>query len=276
MFNKNGTESISQPNALNLTGNIAENWRYFKQEFELYLVAAGLDGKPDKQKVALLLHVAKKPAIDVYNTFTFAGAEENTYASVLHKFDAYCNPKTNETYERYIFYIRNQQQGESVEQFVTDLKLKAKTCAFGDMTDSMIRDRIVLGIASQRVRERLLREDNLNLANAIKICQAAEATQRQITTLGNDVVDVHSSVHYCKTKGRGKYKPRSQPNEAPTTNHTQKCGNCGKSHPPRKCSAFKWGLQQLWKTRSLLQTMSVTENVKRKDTIRQPGRTRSV
>ena len=167
-------ESISQPNALNLTGNIAENWRYFKQEFELYLVAAGFDAKPDKQKVALLLHVAKKPAIDVYNTFTFAGAEENTYASVLHKFD----PKTNETYERYIFYIRNQQQGESVEQFVTDLKLKAKTCAFGDMTDSMIRDRIVLGIASQRVRERLLREDNLNLANAIKICQAAEATQR--------------------------------------------------------------------------------------------------
>ena len=88
------------------------------------------------------------------------------------------------------------------------------------------------------MRERLLREDNLNLANAIKICQAAEATQRQITTLGNDVVDVHSSVHYCKTKGRGKYKPRSQPNEAPTTNHPHKCGNCGTSHPPRKCLAF--------------------------------------
>ena len=80
-------ESIAQPNALNLTGNVAENWRYFKQEFELYLVAAGLDTKPDKQKVALLLHVAKKPAIDVYNTFTFAGAEDTTYASVLHKFD---------------------------------------------------------------------------------------------------------------------------------------------------------------------------------------------
>ena len=208
-------ESIAQPNALDLTGNVAENWRYFKQEFELYLVAAGLDTKPDKQKVALLLHVAMKPAIDVYNTFTFAGAEDTTYASVLHKFDAYCNPKTNETYERYIFYMRNQQQRETVEQFVTDLKLKAKTCAFGDMSDSMIRDRIVLGIASQRVRERLLREDNLNLANAVKICQAAEATQRQITTLGNDALDTHnSSVHYCKTKGRGQYKPRKQPNEA--------------------------------------------------------------
>ena len=137
-----------------------------------------------------------------------------------------------------IFCIRYQQQGETVEQFVTDLKLISKTCAFGDMTDSMIRDRIVLGIASQRARERLLREENLNLANAIKICQAEEATQRQITTLGNDVVDIHSSVHYCKTKGRGQYKPRRQPNEAPTTNYTQKCGNCGTSQPSRKCPAY--------------------------------------
>ena len=135
--------------------------------------------------------------------------------------------------------------GETVEQFVTDLKLKAKTCAFGDMSDSMIRDRIVLGIASQRVRERLLREDNLNLANAIKICQAAEATQRQITTLGNDALDTHnSSVHYCKTKGRGQYKPRKQPNEAKraaTTNNTQKCGNCDTAHPPQKCGAYNKG-----------------------------------
>ena len=47
---KKMAESIAQPNALNLTSNVAENWRYFKQEFELYLVAAGSDTKPDKQK----------------------------------------------------------------------------------------------------------------------------------------------------------------------------------------------------------------------------------
>ena len=85
------------------------------------------------------------------------------------------------------------------------------------------------------VRERVLREENLNLANAVKICQAAEGTQRQITALGNYV---HSSVYYCKTKGRGQYKPRRQPNEAPPTNYTHKSGNCSTAHPPRKCSAY--------------------------------------
>ena len=103
----------------------------------------------------------------------------------------------------------------------------------------MIRDRIVLGIASQRVRERLLREDNLNLANAVKMCQAAEATQGQINTLGDEALNAHSSsVHYCKTKGR---KPRKQPNEAQrpaTTNYMETCGNCGTAHPPRKCGAY--------------------------------------
>ena len=135
-------ESIAQSNSLNLTGNIAENWRYFKQEFELYLVAAGLDTKPDKKKIALLLHVAKKPAFDVYNTFTFAGQMKTrkTRTQVSSPNSMHTATRKQTKHERYIFYIRNQQQGEIVEQFVTYLKLKAKTCAFGDMTDSMIRD----------------------------------------------------------------------------------------------------------------------------------------
>ena len=49
----------------------------------------------------------------------------------------------------------------------------------GDMCESMTRDCIVLDTVSHRVRERLVREDNLNLATATKICQAAETTQRQ-------------------------------------------------------------------------------------------------
>ena len=56
-------ESIRQPDELVLAGNIAENWRKFKQEFELYMLAAGQDAKPPKQKIALLLHVARKQAI---------------------------------------------------------------------------------------------------------------------------------------------------------------------------------------------------------------------
>ena len=130
-------ESIRQPDELILCANIAENWRKFKQEFELYMLAAGHDGKPSEQKIALLLHVARKQAIEVYNTFAFSEEEEGEYESVIGKFDAYCNPKKNETYERYVFNSRKQLEGEAIEQFVTDLKLKAQTCQFDNLRDTV-------------------------------------------------------------------------------------------------------------------------------------------
>jgi len=68
-----------------------------------------------------------------------------------------------------MFNSRKQFQGEVVEQFVTDLKIRAQSCNFGELQDSMIRDRLVLGITSQRVRERLLREEDLTLGKAVQI-----------------------------------------------------------------------------------------------------------
>ena len=103
-------ESIRQSDELVLGGNIAENWRKFKQEFELYLIATGLDTKTSRQKIALLLHVARKQAIEVYNTFSFTEEENGDFDSVIEKFNSYCNPKKNETYERYVFHSRKQLQ----------------------------------------------------------------------------------------------------------------------------------------------------------------------
>ena len=82
-------ESIRQPDELVLAGNIAENWRKFKQEFELYLVATGLDTKTSKQKIALLLHVARKKSIEVYNTFSFTEEEDGDFDSVIEKLNSY-------------------------------------------------------------------------------------------------------------------------------------------------------------------------------------------
>ena len=231
-------ESIRQPDELVLSGNIAENWRKFKQEFELYMLAAGYDEKPSKQKIALLLHVARKQAIEVYNTFAFSEEEEGEYDSVIGKFDAYCNPKKNETYERYVFNSRKQLEGEAIEQFVTDLKLKAQTCQFDTLRDSMIRDRIVLGVWSQRVRERLLREDGLDLGKAVKICQAAEVTERQIETLSQKFSDGEANVHYNRGRHNPKHKPvQTHSKHKPKTNFT-KCSCCDTAHAPRACPAF--------------------------------------
>jgi hypothetical protein len=53
--------------------------------------------------------------------------------------------KTNETYERYCFNKRDQEQGENIDTYVAALRTLVKTCNYGTLEDSLIRDRIVSG-----------------------------------------------------------------------------------------------------------------------------------
>lgn len=135
---------LKPPESLKLTGNVDENWRTFKQQFHLYMAAMGLETKPDARKVALLLTIAGPQAIEVYNTFVFDDpGDEEKLATVLSRFDAHCSPKKNETYERYVFRSLTQRQNEPFDSFLTDLRLKAQSCNFATLKDSMIRDQIV-------------------------------------------------------------------------------------------------------------------------------------
>jgi hypothetical protein len=135
----------------------------------------------------MLLHLIGEDALEVFNTFEFASDEvKGKTSEILKKFDEYCNPKRNLTVERHIFNSRMQQPGESFDQYVTDLRLKVKTCEYGTMADEMIKDRIVVGVQCDIVRGRLLREKDLNLSKAIDICKAAEASKKQLEKLADE------------------------------------------------------------------------------------------
>ena len=83
-------------------------------------------------------------SLEIYNTFTWATDGDNMKLDkIMEKFKGYCNPRKNLTYERHIFNTRNQQAGENIDAYVTDLKNKAKLCEFSTLKDSLIWDRIV-------------------------------------------------------------------------------------------------------------------------------------
>ncbi|KAE8281553.1 Retrovirus-related Pol polyprotein [Larimichthys crocea] len=96
-------ETLRPPEGLKLIGNVDSNWRHFKQQFELYMSATGMDNKPEPRRIALLLTVAGPQAIEVFNTFEFASAaDKEKYNEVIAKFEAYCSPKKNIVYERFL------------------------------------------------------------------------------------------------------------------------------------------------------------------------------
>ena len=69
---------------------------------------------------------------------------------------------------------------------MTVLRQIADKCAFGAITPvDLLRDTIIFGIADidNKVRERLLREPELNLSKTLDICRASELSQAQIKTV---------------------------------------------------------------------------------------------
>ena len=93
-----------------------------------------------------------------------------------------------------------QEPGEKVAHFVTALRSLAQTCDFQDIKDSLIRDRIVLGVADQRLTKRLLTAEDPDLRNASEICRSEDVAtaQRQMMVADSqrsvNVATVHHEV----------------------------------------------------------------------------------
>ena len=156
-------EGIKPPKALSFDGNVAGNWRRWIQQFRLYLNATGRDKNSEQIQCLTLLSVAGEDAVEVYNTFVLDEAEQNKIEPLIEKFEQYCTPKKNVTFERHVFNTRSQGSGEHIDSYITEMRKLPKACEFGILHNSLIKDRIVCGISSAEVKARLLREDDLTL-----------------------------------------------------------------------------------------------------------------
>lgn len=221
------------PGPLVLDANAADNWRKFLMQFEIYLVAKSKDDKPDKLKVNMLLHCAGPEAIEEYSHFVYnAGEDKECYADVCSKFKALCEGARNVIYERLVFNKRNQKEGERVDNFVSELKRLSLTCEFGELRDSLIRDRIVGGVLSDELRGELLKKPDLTLQKAHDYCRTFEASELQKFKF-----NIQASAGTEHSLG---IQPVRKSKEADKT-AARSCKFCGYKHPftrPSRCPAF--------------------------------------
>ncbi|XP_065941318.1 retrovirus-related Pol polyprotein from transposon 297 [Magallana gigas] len=236
-------EQLKPPSHLSFEGNLAENWKEWLQGFRLYLIASGIDEKAGKVQVATFLHVAGVEARRIYNTFNIPEEDVDKLDVLIQCFQDYVEPRKNLTYVRHIFFTRKQETHETIDNYVTDLKNKALQCEFGDLKESLIRDRIVCGISNEACRARLLREADLTLVKCIDICRASELSEHQLKTLHQEPVAAVSAHAVSKKHNHEKQHNSSETHRKQKANvqstHTGKpCGRCGRQHQKGKCFAY--------------------------------------
>lgn len=130
-------------------------WKSWKEEFTLYTELT-IPEADENTRVKLFYYLIGEGGRELLDTLDDSTSARRTVSSMMALFDRHCNPKVNETVERYNFFVRNQGLDENIDKYVTDLRVLACTCNLGDIKDSLIRDRIVCGTNSSAMRERLL------------------------------------------------------------------------------------------------------------------------
>ncbi|CAG2196344.1 unnamed protein product [Mytilus edulis] len=245
--------------------NLVDTWKKFKQHVGLILDGP-LAEKDEKVKITYLLLWVGEKGRDIYNTWQLSEDDAKKLSVHFDKFLTYVQPKQNSLLARCKFRYETQSS-DTVEQFITRLKLIAKDCNFKD-TDEMIRDSLIFGTSSPKVKEKLLNEgDTLTLEKAIQIAQAFEYSQGQLKEMKN--LEPSTVVHELNLPRHSQYNSASSRKNHKTSDRTrtgpvnqnrvkvephryssqQGCGNCGRRHSKheecpakgKKCnSCQKW------------------------------------
>ena len=119
------------PDPLSLTGNIAQNWKEFEEQLHWFLAGTESASKSDEIKIGIMLSHAGKEAREVYKTLPWAAeGDDKKFAKVITAFRTYCEPRKNILYERHGYWSLQQLEGESIDRYLTRLKIKVESCEY--------------------------------------------------------------------------------------------------------------------------------------------------
>jgi len=141
-----------------------------------------------KKKKSLFIYLLGKRGQQIYKTLTVKDAEgktvdnddERTLDMVINAFKVHCKPMNTLTVDRVEFLRKEQNENESFEDYLLNLKSSSKDCEWDNISeDDMIKLLIIKGIHDRKTREILLREPDLTLSQCIDRCRAAEQSKIQ-------------------------------------------------------------------------------------------------
>ena len=220
-----------------------------------FYLTAMMKGKTEEEKYSVFLFLIGEQGRDVFNTMQWekkrdeegnpTDEDEITVKQLFQKFQEYCLPKKNLVVERRKFFWRNQQDDETFDQYMAELKNLASTCEVGELHDHLLTYKIVDGIRSEKVCDVLLRKGaEMTPAKAINICRTDEITKLQMKEMSIDrevnvIKKKYGKISRHKNQvGANQMSKSDQKSGTNQSSNGKKCKFCGRIHKPRECPAY--------------------------------------
>lgn len=218
---------VPQPSPLSLEGDMEENFEFFEKSWNDYCKAIGMDRWPqaeDPQKVSFLLTLIGEAARKKYFNFELTAAEKANPQAALAAIKSKVVPTRNVIVDRLDFFSAVQASREPIDDFVTRLKVMAKSAKLATLENELIAYKVVTANKWQHLRTKMLTMADITLSKAVDLCRAEEITARRAQDLG-------ASVSGAEVNKVSKKKKSAK---------TQRCKFCGDYHEFVKgeCPAF--------------------------------------
>ena len=158
-----------------------EDWTRWIRRFERFRIAKKISGskKSGENGVNTLVYSIDEEQNDIMVSFGLKADDAKQYELFKNRFESHFIVKRNIIFGRAKFNLRSQQEGESVETFITDLHCLAEHCEFGVLKNELIRHRIVVRLKDKKLSEKLQLDSKLTVEKAVTQARQSETVQKQ-------------------------------------------------------------------------------------------------
>ncbi|KAL6471846.1 hypothetical protein MHYP_G00204960 [Metynnis hypsauchen] len=235
--------------------NATQSWEEYNEMLDCFFEANDIK-EPDRRRAVLLSVVGATTYSLLRNLVSPELPKAKTYDQLIAELKKHFNPTPSEIVQRFKFNSRIRKSGESIAEFVAELRKLALHCDYKDALSEMLRDRLVCGVNDDRMQWRLLSETKLTFDKALELCQAIESASKDVREMQGKLaedtalharlpkaqVGVHKvSADKTERKIPSCYRCKGQHSAAECKFATELCHNCGKRGHIKKACRSKAG-----------------------------------
>ena len=207
-----------------------DNWLAYKRRIDAWLRVNKIE---EEQKDDVLIALVGSEAVDLLvslctpNDITTTSYEDLTGMLARHY-----GCGENEVISSYQFHTRDQAETETISEYIVALKKLSINCVFGDenQRNKRLRNRLVVGVKEDAIRNRLLAEHDLSWKLACEV-----AIQMDMARYGSKLIHAQSSVNAVKQHKSQQQRRFGKPKSASHVDSDQKRYRCHDKHTADEC-----------------------------------------
>ena len=162
------------------------------EQVELFFQANGIT--EDKMVPVFLSSVGSATYEILWNLLAPTNLKDKPFVDIITALKKHFEPKPLIIMEIH-FHRQNQVSGESIAEYVVELRRLASKCDFGAYLEEALRSRLVCGLLSVTIQRALLSEVDLTLKHAVEVVPGMEAAHRNVQSLKTSELPVHNSCY---------------------------------------------------------------------------------